>query len=155
MVVVLIVFCLRLPDEGGPSGASGLRPADLGFGAVDAQCDVFGLGVGEHVGQGAQAQAWSLRDGEPAFGQQRPDLADRPADRGGPGLIDHAEGLVGQTGAQVDQGDQQSVGEHQLLFWPSAGLAPPVAAAPLAAPGLASRLPPRREFGDKLAKVSP
>ena len=25
----------------------------------------------------------------------------------------------------------------------------------LAAPGLASRLPPRREFGDKLAKVSP
>jgi hypothetical protein len=40
-------------------------------------------------------------------------------------------------------------------FGPSAGLAPPVAAAPLAAPGLASRLPPRREFGDKLAKVSP
>jgi len=32
---------------------------------------------------------------------------------------------------------------------------PPVAAAPLAAPGLASRPPPRREFGDKLAKVSP
>jgi hypothetical protein len=40
-------------------------------------------------------------------------------------------------------------------FWPSAGLAPPAAAAPLAAPGLASRLPPRREFGDKLAKVFP
>lgn len=62
---------------------------------------------------------------------------------------------MGQTGAQVDQGDQQSVGEHQLAFWPGAGLAPPVAAAPLAAPGLASCLPPRREFGDKLAKVSP
>ena len=29
------------------------------------------------------------------------------------------------------------------------------AAAPLTAPGLASRPPPRREFGDKLAKVSP
>ncbi len=71
-------------DESGPSGASGPRPTDLGFGAVDAQCDVFGL-----------------------------------------------------------------------VSWPSAGLAPPVAAAPLAAPGLASRLPPRREFGDKLAKVFP
>ena len=54
-----------------------------------------------------------------------------------------------------DQGDQQPAGEHQLVFWPSAGLAPPGAAAPLAAPGLTSRLPPRREFGDKLAKVSP
>jgi hypothetical protein len=62
-----------------------------------------------------------------------------------------AEGLVGQTGAQVDQGDQQSVGEHELVSWPSAGLAPPVAAAP----GLGSRLPPRRELGDKLAKVFP
>jgi len=30
-----------------------------------------------HVGQGAQAQAWSLRDGEPAFGQQRPGAAGR------------------------------------------------------------------------------
>jgi hypothetical protein len=55
----------------------------------------------------------------------------------------------------VDQGDQQPAGEHQLVFWPSAGLAPPVAAVPLAAPALASLLPPRREFGDKLAKVSP
>jgi len=63
--------------------------------------------------------------------------------------------VLGQTGAQVDQGDQQSVGEHQRVFWPSAGLAPPVASAPLAASGLASRLPLRREFGDKLAKVFP
>jgi hypothetical protein len=38
---------------------------------------------------------------------------------------------------------------------PAPGLAPPVAAASLAAPGLASRLPLRREFGDKLAKVFP
>lgn len=68
--------------EGGPSGASGLRPADLGFGAVDAQCDVFGLGAGEHVGQG----------------------------------------------------DQQPVGEHQLEFWLSAGLAPPVARRRIAPP---------------------
>ena len=64
-------------------------------------------------------------------------------------------GLVGQTGAQAGQGDQQSPGEHQRVFWPSAGLAPPTATAPLAASGLASRLPLRREFGDKLAKVSP
>ncbi|GDY68308.1 hypothetical protein SAV14893_077010 [Streptomyces avermitilis] len=38
---------------------------------------------------------------------------------------------------------------------PSTGLAPPVAAAPPAASGLASRRPLRREFGDKLAKVFP
>jgi hypothetical protein len=38
--------------------------ADLGFGAAGAQGDVFGLGLGEHVGQGAQAQAWSLREGQ-------------------------------------------------------------------------------------------
>jgi len=40
--------------------------ADLGFGAAGAQGDIFGLGLGlgEHVGQGAQAQAWSLRDGQ-------------------------------------------------------------------------------------------
>jgi hypothetical protein len=37
----------------------------------------------------------------------------------------------------------------------SDGLAPPVAAALLAASGLASRHPLRREFGDKLAKVFP
>jgi hypothetical protein len=55
----------------------------------------------------------------------------------------------------VDQGHQQSVGKDQRVFRPGAGLAPPVAAAPLAASGLASRLPLWREFGDKLAKVFP
>jgi len=66
MVVVLIVFCLRLPETNAARpGRSGLRPADLGFGAVDAQRDVFGLGAGEYVGQGAQAQAWSLRTANP------------------------------------------------------------------------------------------
>ena len=62
-------ICWRLPEtKARPSGASGLRLADLGFGAAGAQGDVFGLGLGlglgEHVGQGAQAQAWSLRDGQ-------------------------------------------------------------------------------------------
>jgi hypothetical protein len=100
-------------DEGGPSGASGLRPTDLGSGAVDAQHDVSGLGAGEHVGQGAEAQAWSLRDGEPRSASSslispiaRPIVED-------PDLADHAEGLVGQTCAQAAQGDQQSAGEHQ------------------------------------------
>jgi len=37
----------------------------------------------------------------------------------------------------------------------SVGLAPPVAAAPLAASGLALRLPLGREFGGELAKVFP
>lgn len=83
-------------DEGGPSGASGLRPTHLGFGAVDAQCDVAGR--------------------EPAFGQQRPDRADCPGRWGGPRPDRSRRDLVGQIGAQVDQGDQQPVGEHQLVL---------------------------------------
>ena len=156
MVVVLIVFCLRLPET------KAARPGRPAFGrrtwvpAPPVRSVTFSAPAQANtLGHGAQAQAWSLRDGEPAFGQQRPDLADRPADRGGPDLAGHAEGLVGQTGAQAGQGDQQPTGEHQRVSWPSAGLAPPAAAAPLAASGLASRLPPRREFGDKLAKMSP
>jgi hypothetical protein len=54
-----------------------------------------------------------------------------------------------------NRNDELSVGEHQRVFWPSAGLAPPVATAPLAVSGLASRLLLRREFGEKLAKVFP
>jgi hypothetical protein len=73
MVVVLVVFCLRLPEtKAARPGRPAFGRRTLGFGAVDAQRDVFGLGLGEHVGQGAQAQAWSLRDGEPAFSQQSP-----------------------------------------------------------------------------------
>jgi hypothetical protein len=53
---------LRLPETKAPR--PGVWPSDLGFGAADAQGDVFGLGLGEYVGQGAQAQAWSLRDGQ-------------------------------------------------------------------------------------------
>lgn len=37
-----------------PAGPDGPGPADLGLGAVDAQFDPVGGGVGEHVGQGAQ-----------------------------------------------------------------------------------------------------
>ena len=41
---------------------------------------------------------------EPAVGQEWPDLAVCSADRGGPDLVDRAEGLMGQTGAQVGPG---------------------------------------------------
>lgn len=53
------------------------------------------------------------------------------------------------------KGGRQSVGKHQRAFWPSARRTPPVAAAPPAASGRAGRLPLRRAFGDKLAKVFP
>ncbi|WP_328624192.1 hypothetical protein OHA88_03685 [Streptomyces sp. NBC_00353] len=64
-IVPLLLLLAFAGDESGPSEASGLRPTGLDFGAVDAQHEVFGLGVGEYVGQGAQAQAWLLRDGAP------------------------------------------------------------------------------------------
>jgi len=52
-------------------------------------------------------------------GWPRTGLHDRPADRGGPDLIDHAEGLVGQTGSQADQGDQQPVVNTNSYFGPA------------------------------------
>ena len=58
-----------------------------------------------------------------------------------------------QTGAQAGRVTKQSAVNTNSDSGPAP--APPVAAAPLAAPGLASRLSPRLEFGDKPAKVSP
>jgi hypothetical protein len=68
---------LLLPgDERPPPRPFGLWPADLGLGAVQAQLDALGLGVGEHVRQGAQPHPWHVGDGKAAPGQQRPDLTD-------------------------------------------------------------------------------
>ena len=64
-------------------GASWPHPADLGLGAVDAQLDPVGGGVGEHIGQGAQSHPGQAGHREAARGQQRPDLADRARDGGG------------------------------------------------------------------------
>ena len=72
MVVVWIVFCLRLRTQGPPAGPVGPGPADLGLGAVDAQLDPVGGGVGDHVGQGAQPHP-----GQPGTAKPRAASSDR------------------------------------------------------------------------------
>jgi len=133
------------PGRGTRWQVSGsLRPADQGFGAADAQCDVFGLGAGEHAGQGAQAQALSLRDGEPASAQQRPDLADHPAVCGEPDLA--VTPRASRVNRCASEPGRPAVGRlTPTRIWPGAGLAPPVATAHWRRPDSQSRLPLRRE----------
>jgi hypothetical protein len=93
-----------------------LRAADPGLHAVDAQGDAFGGGVGEYVGQGAQPQAWPVRDGEAAPGEQGPDLADRLADGGAADTVQLGQGGMRQVRAQVHQGEHDPASEDQLLL---------------------------------------
>ena len=56
-VVVLIVFCRRLPEtKARRPGRPRPGASDLGFGAVEPLFDVLGLGVGEDVFQCPQPQ---------------------------------------------------------------------------------------------------
>ena len=108
-------------DERPPPWAVGPWPADLGLGAVDAQFDAVGGGVGEHVRQGAQPHARCVGDGEATVGQQRPDLVHRAGDGGPDDPIQHGQRLVGQLEPQVDQGAQHAVAEGQAVVGSSPG----------------------------------
>ena len=89
---------------------------------------MFG-GVGEHVGHGLEPL--SFRDGEPAGGQQRPDLPHRAGDRGAAGAVQLGQQSVRELEPQVNQGDDDRVGERQVVIGASAGRADTlVAAAP-------------------------
>jgi hypothetical protein len=103
-----------------PAGSVGFRSADLDLGAVDAQFDAFGGSVGEHVGQGPQAQAGCAWYSEPAGGQQRADLTDRPGDRGPVDSVEQAQGGVWELETQHDQGGDDPVGERQVVVGASA-----------------------------------
>ena len=96
----------------------GSWPSDLGLGRVDAQLYAAGLGVGDHVSQGPQAQARLARDREAAGGQQRPDLVDRPGDGGVVHPIQHRQGLMGKLEAQDHQRHQDPVAQHQPVARP-------------------------------------
>jgi hypothetical protein len=82
--------------ERPPSWSVRPRPANLGLGGVEAQLDPAGVGVGDHVGQGPQAQARLARDGKAAGGQQRPDLVDRASDGRAVHPVQYRHGLVGK-----------------------------------------------------------
>jgi hypothetical protein len=154
IVVVLIVFCLRLPEtKARRPGWCAFGAAGLGLGAVDPQCDVLGRCIGEHVRQGPRPNTRPARHREPTLGQQRADLADRAADGGGAHLVDHSRCLVRQAGSQVDNDRQGTVGEDQFVLRSGPGLPSASALASFAPNGLTTSLPAWREFFDQLAQV--
>ena len=120
---------LAVADDGGLVGvllllagherpAAGLARAgapDLHLGAVDPQVDALGGGVGEHVGQRAQPQPGLAGHGEPAGGQQRPDLAHGAGDGGAVHPVKHRQRGVRELEPQDDQGGDDPVGERQLV----------------------------------------
>lgn len=95
-----------------------------------------------------QSQAEPVRDGESALRHERADLADGATDGGGAHLVDHAECLVGEAGAQVNQGGQQPVSEDESVPRAGPGLPSARAPAPFVPRGLAARFPAWREFFD-------
>ncbi|WP_406528148.1 hypothetical protein [Streptomyces sp. I8-5] len=115
------VLLLLAGDERLAAGAAGPRAADLGLGAVDAQLDTLGLGVGEDIGQGAQADAGPVRGSDAANSQQRADLVDGAGDGWAGDAVEPCQCRVRQLQTQVDHGDQDSVGEDQLVIRPGSG----------------------------------
>ena len=124
--MVFFVFCFFSRHEGAAAGLARAGAPDLDFGGVEPQNDAAGGGVGEHVGQGAQPDAGLCGDGEPAGGQQRPDLADRAADRGPVHPVHDGQGLVRELEPQVNQGDDDPVGERQAVIRARSGRAQPL-----------------------------
>jgi hypothetical protein len=149
-----MVFCFFLPETnalrpGRP--ARGRRTCT--FGAVDPQFDALGAGVGEQVFQRAQAYSGTFRDGEAAGRQQRADLADRPGDGGAVHGVQLRQRRVRQPQPQVNQGDQQPVGEHQALLGTRTSRPAPGPAASFAQRRLPGGLPLGAEFFDQLAEM--
>ena len=120
---LLRVQLLLARDERPPPGPARARAADLHLRAVDPQFHAPRRRVGEHVRQGAQPQAGLARHGEPAGSQQRPDLPDRAADGGPVNPVQLREGRVRELEPQVNEGDDDPVGEHEVVVRACAGRA--------------------------------
>jgi hypothetical protein len=130
-----------------------LRLADLRLGGVQAQLNAAGVGVGDHVGQGPQAQARLAGDGEAAGGQRRPDLVDGAGDGGAIHPVQHRQGLVRELEAQNHEGHQDPVAEDQPVAGSASfGTLPQVTSA-LLQRALVGGRPWACEFGDQRAKV--
>ena len=138
---LLGVLLLLARDERAAARFPGTGASDLHFCAVQADSDAAGGGVGEHVGQGAQPDAGLAGHGEPAGGQQRPHLADRTADGGPADPVHHGQSLVRELEPQVNEGDDDPVGERQVMARPGAGRAKPLVAPACEQPVLLSSRP--------------
>lgn len=146
------VFIFFLPETNALRPGLPALGGDLHFGAVDPQFRAVGGGVGEHVGQGAQPQAGTAGHGEPAGGDQRADLGDRAGDGGAVHPVQLCQGRVRELEPQVNDGDDDPVGERQVVVWPSAGSAQPVMTPARAQPGFPCGRPRIGEAGDEPAE---
>ena len=128
--------------------------ADLDFRAVDAELDAAGGGVGEDVGEGAEPQARAVRDGEPAGCEQRADLMDGAGDGGAVHLAERGEGGVRELVAQVNEGDDDAVGEGKVVVRAGAGCAQALVTPASAQPGLLAGHPAAGQIGNQLAEAA-
>ncbi len=121
-----------------PAGLVGRRAAHSDLGGIQQADLPAGAQMGEHVGQGAQPDP--AGDGAAALGQQRADLSDCAGDRRAGDPEPAGQHVVGDPVAQVHQGGQQPVEEHQPM--PSTRSDRPLA-RPVAQPCVLARLPAR------------
>jgi hypothetical protein len=113
-----------------------------------------GPGVGEDAGEGAEPQARAVRDGEPAGREQGADLMDGAGDGGAVHLAERGDGGVRELVAQVNQGDDDTVGDRKVVVRAGAGCAQAVVTPAFAQPGLLRGHPVAREAGDELATAA-
>ena len=114
----------------------------------------MGGGVGEHVGQGAQPQARAAGHGEPAGREERADLADRPGDGGAVHPVKLRERSVRELEAQVNEGDDDAVGERQVVVRARARCAHALVTSASEQPGFLRGRPGISEPGDEPAEPS-
>jgi len=136
----------------GPPGSARPGPADLDLGAIDAQGNALGCGVGEDAGQGMQPHVRTAGHGEAAGCQQRPDLMDGAGDGRAVHAVEHRDGGVREMEPQDDQGGDDPVSEHQVMCRASACGPLPAAATAITQPRLLLRHPRPGQLTDQLAQ---
>jgi hypothetical protein len=142
-----------LPETNALRPGRRARAADLHLGAVDPQLDTLSVSVGEQVLQRAQPNSGTVRGGEASGRQQRADLADRPGDGGTVHRVQLRQRHVRQPQPQVNEGDQEPVGEHHALLGTRTSGPAPGPAASFTQRRLPDGLPLGGEFFDQLAEM--
>jgi hypothetical protein len=115
------VLFLLARGEGPAAGLARRGAPDLHFGAVQAEGDAAGGGAGAQVGEGLQPDPGLAGDGEPAGGQQRADLVNRAGERGPVNPVQPGQRLARELEPQVNKGDDDPVGERQVVVRAGAG----------------------------------
>jgi len=129
------------------------RAPYLDLGAIQAQVNAFGGSVGEHLGQGAQAQLGPAGHGKATRRQQRAHLAQRTGDGGVVDAVEDGHGGMGKLEAQDHQGGDDPVGDDQLMVRAGSGGPQALMAATVAQAGFLLGGPRFGQLGDQLAQA--